>query len=152
MNADASKKNEAESKCPPACAPFTWGCNNPQAHGTCITQAKVSESICFSDCAKIKVQQAAKDHVDSAQEAVKDAAKGATVNSLVNNAKDHLDSAQEIVKDAAKGATVNSLVKSRGKCMAALKPCYEVWEKMAQQNQNFKTWIPKTLQNLPRSA
>jgi len=102
MNADASKKNEAESKCPPACAPFTWGCNNPLAHGTCITQAKVSESICFSDCAKIKVQQAAKDHVDSAQEAVKDAAQGATVNSLVNIAKDHLDSSQEAVEDAAK--------------------------------------------------
>jgi len=122
-----SKKSEADSKCPPACSPFSWGCKDPLAHGACIAQAKVSESICFSDCAKLKVQAAkdhldsaqeavkgvasnAKDHLDSAQETVKDAAKGATVNSLVNNAKDHLDSAQETVKDAAKGATVNSLV------------------------------------------
>jgi len=174
------KKSEADSKCPPACSPFSWGCNDPLAHGTCIAQAKVSESICFSDCAKLKVQAVkdhldsaeeavkdaasnAKDHLDSAQETVKDAAKGATVDSLVSNAKDHLDSAQEAVKDASKGATedhldsaraaraaaqealkdaatgatVNSLVtnakdtlaavsdeiKSRGKCMAALKPC-----------------------------
>jgi len=80
----------------------------------------------FSDCAKFKVQAAkdhlgsaqeavkdaasnAKDHLNSAQETVKDAAKGATVNSLVNNAKDHLDSAQEAVKDAAKGATKDHL-------------------------------------------
>jgi len=121
-----SKKSEADSKCPPACSPFSWGCKDPLAHGACIAQAKVSESICFSDCAKLKVQAAkdhldsaqeavkgvasnAKDHLDSAQETVKDAAKGATVNSLVNNAKDHLDSAQEEVKDAAKGATEDHL-------------------------------------------
>jgi len=121
-----SKKSEADSKCPPACSPFSWGCKDPLAHGACIAQAKVSESICFSDCAKLKVQAAkdhldsaqeavkgvasnAKDHLDSAQETVKDAAKGATVNSLVNNAKDHLDSAQEVVKDAAKGATEDHL-------------------------------------------
>lgn len=125
-----SKKNEAESKCPPACIPFTGGCGNPLAHGTCITKAKVNEKICFADCAKNKVQQAAKDSLDSAQEAAKDAAKGATdsVNSVVNKAKDHVQSAKDSVGSASEKAkdtlaSVSDEIKSRGKCIAALKPC-----------------------------
>lgn len=132
-----SKKNEAESKCPPACIPFTGGCDSPWAHGTCITTAKVNEKACFVNCAKNKAQQAAKDTIDSAKDTIDsvkgaagDAAKGATdsVNSVVNQAKDHVQSAKDSVGSAAKTATdtlasVSDEIKSRGKCIAALKPC-----------------------------
>lgn len=144
-----SKKNEAQSKCPPNCSPFSGaGACQPFAHGACITKATVDEKLCFVECAKNSAQsvaQAAKDRIDSAKKAAQDG-----IASVHNVAKDGIDSAHELATDAAKGATdsansavetvkdtvgsaaktakdtlasVSVEIKLLGKCRAALVPC-----------------------------